>query len=586
MEPTETRPHASKRRRTGDPEPQTDGNVWALLPEEAAMAVLSYCEPADLGRLSAVDWRLRRLAIDERLWKGIYETAFPPCGSRCIAALGASVAGLDIAALVNRGMDIMFDASKTTAGCALPLPEPVVRLGCPWGFRSPSEQCQHHWPDVIAARGYRWAYAVAIVSRPRFFGPHLDGSAPCLVGRSVWCGATHRGDLADTRFNALGAHGYGTANHGQFLPSSHTTDYTIKARAISGHWSHGVADGRAVAWCALMGGVHDTSRIEPRDQCVGFYQGDWCQGMPHGSGVLIAPDHDYPIRKCGGPSVVRCGPWRLGSAHVGNRAWGVVASEDRPNAGVGITGTDPSRLDIVRTADGRVAFLGDVRMWMPHSGQLMGRDGSVLYDGIVCTDKYDSESKGQAIFPDGRAAHLDMESYKLDGGVPIQRKTHGRAPITYKFYNGVMTAVKSDLGDPVISIAYPNGDRMNWYGGRRERATPVKFIYADGRALMPPLGWNMVSWCHPPRSSCSDAVGAEALLCDTPFASNDNYRNVLQIRAYLDHLVFWPRLAGPDDAAGCAAFLDHMAAHHGPSWVRCRAAVRLMLDLDGPTARE
>nr|UMO79136.1 F-box domain containing protein [Pandoravirus belohorizontensis] len=576
MEPTDTGPHASKRRRMGDPEPQTDGNVWALLPEEAAMGILSHCGPADLCRLSAVDWRLRRLAIDERLWRTIYETAFPPCDGGCIATLGASVASLDIAALVDRSLDLMFDAGEATAGCALPLPEPVIRLGDPRGARLSNEQCQHHWPDVVTARGYRWAYAVAIVSRPRLFGPHLDGSAPCLVGRSVWCGATHRGDLADTRFGALGAHGYATASGSQFVPSGHTIDHTIKARGISGHWSHGLADGRAVAWCALMGGVHDISRVEPRDQCVGFYQGDWCQGAPHGSGVLIAPDHKYPIRECGGPSVVRCGPWRLGSTHVGNRAWGVVASENRPGAGLGITVANPSRLDIVRTVDGRVAFLGQVRMWMPHSGQLMGGDGSVLYDSSASIGKYDNESTGRVLFPDGRVVHLVIAS----------RKSYGGASTTLKLYGGVPTAFEFGLGDPVISIVYPNGDRMNWYGGRIEPVTPIKFIYADGRALMPPLGWNMVSWCQPPRTSFSNTADAEALLCDTPFASTTEHHHILQMRAYLDDLVFWPRLAGPDDAAGCAAFLDHMAAHHGPTWIRCRAAVRLMLGLDGPTAQQ
>lgn len=127
---------------------------------------------------------------------------------------------------------------------------------------------------------------------------------------------------------------------------------------------------------------------------------------------------------------------------------------------------------------------------------------------------------------------------------------------------------------------------MNRHGGRAEPVTPIKFVYADGRALMPSLGWNMVPWCQPIWSSRSGAAGTEALLCDTPFVSNNEHHHTPQMRAYLDHLVFWPRLAGPDDAVECAAFLGHMAAHHGPAWVRYCAAVRLMLDLDGPTVRE
>ncbi|AVK75025.1 F-box domain containing protein [Pandoravirus quercus] len=541
--------HANKRRRTNDLVDlvAVDINVWGLLADEHAMAILSWCTPADLATLSAVDWRLRRLALDERLWKDIYDTAFPSCGRGCIATLGKSVAGLDIAALVDRGLDLMLDPTKTTTGCVLPLPESVSGLG---QIHNPALlSCHHHWPDVITARGYRWAYAVATVSRPRLFGPHLDGTPPRLVGRSCSLNTIYRGDLADGRRDTHVAHGYATADAIQFLPPGSTTDRTIVAHSPSGQWAHGRLAGRAVAWCS----PRDCDPRPPtdyRNQWVGFYQGPWAGGCPHGIGILIGPDYKYPQPSCHAPSVVGCG----------NREWSVVAHKDHPNAGVGTGGGMGDRgatMGVVRTVDGTVAFAGEVSRFQPVAGRLMAQDGMAVYDGDVCaTDR--KKRKGRLFFVDGRTIDLAGWGGELNRGTPPE----------FKYGRGAAT----------ILVTYVNGDMVRWYGNP---ASLIEFVCADGRVYQPPLGWDTAA-CRSSSSHADSSArdqSARLLIQNTPFALPKG-RDILLAHDHIRDLVFWPRLASSDDSLAYAAFLDHMAVHHGPLWVRCRAAVRLLWGLD------
>lgn len=559
MDSADADTHANKRRRIDDP---TDGApahgvaVWDLLADEDALAVLSHCAPADIGRVSAVNWRLRCLALDERLWKTLYDAIFPVCGKFCIAHVGRSVAGLDLEALVDRGLDLMLDPTKTTEGCALPLPEEVAALGD--DDYVVGRGCRRHWPDVVAARGYRWAYAVAAVGRPRFFGPHLDGSPPSLIGRSCSLGATYRGDLVDIRGDdecvTYVAHGYATADAVCFVPWGSSTDHAIVARGASGQWAHGILEGRAVAWCRPA-----QRSLRPqtdyRDQCVGFYRGPWVNGCPHGDGILIGPDYLYPQVACHAPSVVRSGTWRGGLPGHATRAWSVVSAKDSACAGVGTLATsrDAPKTGIVRTAKGDVAFVGEVGEWRPAVGRLMARDGGPTYDGDVCIEH--GGHKGRLTLADGRTIDLDEQRDDPDKAVSPEPESDHH-------------------GMPAVVVTYPNGDRVRW---RANAASPVAFIYADGRTCEPALGWD-TAVCSPSPTVCVDTA-ARLLLDDTPFAAAQHHALFLA-HDPIEGLVFWPRTAQKSDAPVHAPFLDHMAAHHGPRWVQCRAAVRLLWGLD------
>lgn len=561
MDSTDTGARAHKRRRTDDSTDKTPPHavaVWDLLADEDALAVLSHCAPADLGRVSAVNWRLRCLALDERLWKALYDAAFPVCGTFCIAHVGRSVAGLDLAALVERGLDLMLDPTNATAGCALPLPEEAAALGD--DDYAVGRKCQRHWPDVVAARGYRWAYAVAAVGRPRFFGPHLDGSPPSLVGRSCSRGSAYRGDLVDIRDDderlAYVAHGYATADAVCFVPRGSSTGDAIVARGASGQWVRGVLEGHAVAWCRPA-----QRSLRPqtdyRDQCVGFYQGLWVDGCPHGNGVLIGPDYLYPQVACHAPSVVRSGAWYGGLPGHATRAWSVVSAEGSACAGVGTlaTSTDAPKTGIVRTAKGDVAFVGEVDEWRPAMGRLTSRDGDPTYDGDVCAEH--GGHKGRLTLADGRT--IDLDGRGDDPNMDV-------SPEPESDHHSV----------PAVVVAYPNGDRVRWRAGA---ASPVAFIYADGRTCEPALGWHTAACSLAPRVD----PAVRLLLDGTPFAAAQRHALFLAHDS-IEDLVFWPRTARPSDALVHALFLDHMAAHHGPRWVQCRAAVRLLWGLDGITA--
>ncbi|AGO82001.2 F-box domain containing protein [Pandoravirus dulcis] len=557
MEVITVEPPASKRRRTNAPI-GASASTWALLPEEAMTAILSHCGPADLGQLSAVDWRLRRLALDERLWKAIYETAFPPCGPKCIAALGASVAGMDIAALVDRGLDLMLDPAATAGGCALPLPDTVARLG---DFDNLALRgCRHHWPDVVAARGYRWAYATAVTVRPRFFGPRLDGSPPCLVGRTPRSNTTYRGDVVDTCDGAHIPHGYGTSNFGVYYHpyDSDMIPRRIHTRGASGQWEDGKPHGRAVAWCDPCDDGMKPHAARLIDRCVGFYQGHWAMGHPHGAGVLIGHGHGPPSSRRVIPSLVRSGPWFYGKPARGTRAWGVVATaKDRPTAGIGAS--DP--LDrsvvapgIVRAADGRVAFVGRLGDdGKPSVGRLLDQHGALAYGGDVRAHR--TGSPGRLFLPDG--CRVDLCGWRGQFGTIPMGTDAAEMP-------------RHDRHEIMVVVTYPGGDVMRWRGNP---ARPAEFVYADGRACRPPLGWVVGDWCQ------AATPPARLLLQDTPFA-RDLRDDILTASSYIQRCVFWPRIAEPDDALAYAGFLDHMARCHGPQWVRCRAAVRLLWSLD------
>lgn len=526
--------------------------VWDLLADEHVFYVLRHLRADDLMRVSAVNWRLRHIAFDERLWKALYTVAFPPCPTRCLATVGESVAGVCMFDAVDKGIEHMLDPAWAATGCAVELPQSVCALG---DTDVPSSTCPHHWPDVISARGYRWAYAVAAVDRPRLFGPHLDGSPACLVGRSQ----AYRGDLKPWMWDPIGD-GYATCDGMNLSPWERQWE-SIHARCISGRFSHGAPAGRVVAWCNR---ADRSVKEDTRNSCVGFYQGDMTGGGPDGLGVLVGPTNG------GAPSVIRCGPWRDGSPDTGNHAWSVVGRGQEPKvAGIGYCIRDIGTSGVARTAKGKVAFVGTVESWRPVAGRFLSNNGTVTYEGCAHT---------------ARAA-VDNNSSTNGGGQRIRRSTlfmgDGRVVGLVGWrgaWDGGPTPKSRQIsGLPTITVTYPNGDRMHWHGNP---ALPTEFVFADGRVCKPALGWNQAAYCAGTgrAENAKPRPRTQLLIQDTPFALPSEHPALSH--EYIDSVVFWPRLSAATDARPYACFMDHMAACHGPLWARCRAAACLLWGLD------
>nr|UDO47487.1 F-box domain protein [Pandoravirus massiliensis] len=540
---------------------------WDRLADEHVFCLLRHLGAGDLMRVSMVDRRFRCIALDECLWKALYIAAFPPCPTRCLATAGESVVGVDIAAIVNAGMDRMLDPTWAATECVIELPLAVRALGDMDSV--PLATCPHHWPDVLYARGYRWAYAVAMVDSPRLFGPHLDGSPACLVGRSQgW-----RGDLTKWPCGPMG-HGFATVD--SMNPCSWKRQWDpVRLQSVSGQFSHGRPAGRVVAWCHRV----QSARCNERDWCTGFYQGTMTGAGPHGVGVLIGPTKGSAGRTQFGHnrvlSVIRCGAWQDGRPVAGNRTWSVLGHREQAQAaGIGYCTGDTENSGIVRTFNGKVAFLGTVKSWEVVTGRFMSGDATVVYEGcariaLAADDDGDinnaiknrQRTRCSTLFiRDGRVADLAGWRGAWDGGSAPQSR--------------------QDAGPPTVIMTYANGDRMHWRGNP---ASPAEFVFADGRRLCrPPLGWNLVAHCAPTTLSggAEPRARTRLLIQDTPFALPAGHAALSH--EYVDGVVFWPRLSTADDARLYVDFMDHMAACHGPQWVRCRAAVRLLWGLDGP----
>lgn len=541
------------------------GASWSSLPDEIALGVMRWCSARDLGNISLVDHRCRRVALDESLWEALYSRAFPPCpvvpddapslsgnvtdddeadskhaddwdweasSPLCLTRLGKALAQYDIPAVVTRELDRLADPSSVVDGIMPRLPAPLC-AAANMGRRI--DACPHHWPSVIAARGYRWAFAVACVDRPRLFGPHLDGSPlqriGCVTLETAMGKERYRGDLArqgtaggrsaveDTdRERSAGAyksrqedaqladvrHGYG---HVRYRWKQHPD----VVHWIAGRWVAG--DRTGVGFGYGHGGFCQYSG-------VGTWAANATVSLRYGPAELLECGHETLCSISVRSSRVRS--WRvlrgrhgLAQAAIGNRSGGNGDGVD--------FGSDAN--GIVRGADGAILFQGRVGI-RPEEGRLFSRSGTLLYEGAMTTARTDTS--GTVYVGDGRTMRIDLH--------------HG-----------------------ALTVHYVNGDRATW---NRTTMRLASFTWSDGSSVQAPHGWNIVF--GPMRLVVAQAALQETVLRFTSWP--DIQRDCDTIASAL----FWPRVGLSTSPAVSTAFLDLMARRHGPAWARCRDAVSIL----------
>ncbi|AGO85088.1 F-box domain containing protein [Pandoravirus salinus] len=512
--------------------------MWASLPDEIALTILAWCSAADLGRLSTVDRRLRRLALDESLWKAIYERAFPPCldddSTVCLYRLGLGIDTMAICREVDGALDRLLDPDVPTAG---PEPDLSSLLWALGSVGNRAAQCPHWWPTIFIVRGYRWAFAVAATEVPRFFGPHIDASPATLVGRvTLRWGKRYRGDLERSR-RRFKPHGHGIVK----MTVGNGADGSDQVEWVAARWEHGAYTDEVAA--SYVGHAYPTLRAFPSDARAGFGCGR------RGSRTFIhngAPSGSVGRHTA---SVVRSGPWRHGLPMPGGRMWTTVGDTFAPSSAAGIGcvfSKDAHGRGIVRDKDGRAVFVGDIVNG--HDlvrGQLFSGTGAVLYDGDI-PKALRPTGQGRIRLADGRVLYVAMD--------PENRQTGDYRP-----------------RGPTIIAVYPNGDRATYYGDPPQIAT---FARADGRVDDPPAGWNMI--IHVTEVTTPDSVQALWPLLQNTVLRVSNMDDILRWRDAITDGLFWPRSLSASDRTESLAFLDYMAARHGARWARCRAAVRVL----------
>lgn len=577
-----SRPTAADARVFADPTP--------CLPDEILWLVLSLCDAQTLCAAGRADHRTRRVAMDGRLWKRLYEKAFPPCATgSCLARLGAIATHLDAdpTATAEALIDRLLDASNEALD-----PDPHRHLGS-WSdlvIAEPSSlrSCLHHWPEVMEACGHRWAYAVSVAAagRPRHFG--LAPAVPLrLVGAVAMppCDkkgpdAAYRGDLVPgTGAGRFVPSGYGTAT-GPLLRTGQDLHSPL-VRCASGRWKNGTPCGRIAAWSDVdpsrpgrSASRHSIGDIH--DQCGaldGFYSGHWGPSGPHGAGVLF------------GRRRVGVGEWASGVLKTG-RSWCLVPYVDAPlprtertfwsiadfergwsttrpdpppirgashrPTGIGWRGASHRADGIIRGPSGRVAFSGVLCDGWPLHGRLFDAGGRTVYEGAF---HHGVVSHGRLAIRDGLTAYSERWDRSVEGG----------------------DLLLSESGFVVRFEATGDQFRMRHEGDpSTDSPLPiVSFIYGDGRAVpQPPLGWEVISVPPlPDPAKTADIRGqspGDAVLCETCLPGGRSRLLTAEAReALVPSVFFWPRSAAALD------FVDYMAVHH-PGWDRCRAAVRAL----------
>ncbi|BCU02809.1 F-box domain containing protein [Pandoravirus japonicus] len=178
-------PHA---RRTEEVPPRSARDA---LPDEVICLVLEACAQRDIGALAQTCRRMRRLCMDDTLWRCVYLCDFPPCRDVCLWVLGNEVDRLPVSLLdhvrhwLGRALDRDDDLSAV---------DPVdarVAQGIEHLTGASVEgvsRCVHHWPAVIQSRGHRWACASMVAlddgmaTRRRFHANYTSGAPGVIVG--------------------------------------------------------------------------------------------------------------------------------------------------------------------------------------------------------------------------------------------------------------------------------------------------------------------------------------------------------------------------------------------------------------------
>lgn len=191
------------------------------LADETVLHILRYLPAQSVGSMACVSSRLHRLAMDESIWRSLYDALCPPCldSSVCMAHKGQ---GLDSAPW-SSGSGAHAADPRWAQLVAHPYPShplyPILRHGSrnreahlQRFVNTPAFACPHHCPSITGARGFRWAYASQCVP-PRSIdatGVRVGCGPVCPLGvtltHTVYRGEWHRDENVLDGLGMLASH--------------------------------------------------------------------------------------------------------------------------------------------------------------------------------------------------------------------------------------------------------------------------------------------------------------------------------------------------------------------------------------------
>lgn len=579
-------------------------SAWDALPDEVICLVLEACTQRDISTLAQTCRRMRRLCMDDALWRRVYLRDFPPCREACLWLLGNEVDRLPVSLLdhVQRRLGRVLDRDDDLSALD-PVDARVAQSieHLTGGSVEGVSRCVHHWPAVIQARGYRWACASMValdgggaVTRRPFHANYAPGASGAIVGSCAvqaphtydskgrgdreddWTDdgaiypAAYRGEVA-VRGGGFVAHGAGTLTS--------RADHRRQWMCRSGLWKHAKAH-RARGPCAWWQSVHG------RHDGAAFVHCSGADRVPHlvegfrvtmcNTGVLLMPSGDIAAVGCLSHAHADTDP-RKGATRLA-----LIACSGTPGRCQGTVTAMTTDLSLrvianhigskgcwtalcadgqglVRTPGRRVAFAGWLHRCCPQSGSAWSVDGHLLYDGLFEREETDSGT-----------------FYRSDGTTLACSWARARRDDLRAF-------------EPVTMV-HPDGATVVWREWRdvdgHMRPRVFDFFWApsgtDAAATERP--WPCSTWdvvVLPREPGALPEAPMCPLLADAgmPVAGSLCVPPIYEILA---DLAFWPR---PNGAGGkrphladTFAFVSRMAATR-PRWVRC---ARIVSALYGP----
>ncbi|AGO85055.1 F-box incomplete domain containing protein [Pandoravirus salinus] len=571
--------------------------VWDALSDEAVWCVLVVCAQRDICALAGTCHRMHRLCTDDALWRHIYRRDFPPCRGACLLTLGDEVSRSPLSPLdhAQRRLDRLLSQDGD-----LSAPDPLEV--CMWtvdrlttgAICDDVSHCVHHWPDVISARGHRWACAsmVPLASRSapqrRFYPVGATDAQGTIVGcckaRSASLydrecdndeedpyeseyAAPYRGEV-EIRNSRFIAHGMGTVsgNH--------------KSRGLpwvcrSGAWSHGRdhLQGPCASWQRAVGQPETVVFVHSSGRDV-LRHGDTRCDSVCGVGVLLSSDGAVAVGcLCHYDGDPQKGSTRLALiAHGADRAEPCTGSVTAMTTGASLrrvanylSGARRSKsidgTGLLRTPSQRVAFVGSFAKGEPHIGKTWDVDGRLLYAGSF---KYNALDHGTLYATDGRTLRGSWVRGWRDVDSPAYR-----IPATH------------------VTVSHPDGATVLWNnwmrvdGRTRPRVADFWWTSTPGDTTGVERPWPSADWdvfvLQPDRTQRTRAP-ARPLLAEAGLGVARS-THLLHADEITDDLAFWPR-PNPDDGPrphldDTLAFLARMVPTR-PRWVRCPSIVRAM----------
>lgn len=587
-----------RRRRTQEAAPSS---AWDALPDEAAWCILVLCSQREICALAATCRRMHRLCTDDALWRHVYLRDFPPCRHACLLVLGDAVLRSPLSPLdyARRRLDRLLDPDDD-----LSTPLDPVGVAAGWdverltvGVADAVARCVHHWPTVIAARGYRWACASMVpltsyrMPQRRFYPINAPDGCGTVVGRCVVTSGSIY-DHDDDKEEPYGSH-YTASYRGQveiqrhgFVPHGLGTISGHGATALpwtcrSGAWRHGqiVSEGPCAMWQWAAGRPDAAVFVHCR-------AGDRVRhteavGKPEcGVGVLLSSDGDVAIG-------CLCHP--RGDPREGTTRVALVARGERPDRRAGtvtvmttgaslrcvathLCSTMPRGIDgvgLLRAPLRKVVFAGSFADGEPHVGKTWDSDGRLLYDGSF---------KWGAPFKHGA----------LDCGVLYATDGTTLDGVWVCGWRDATTAARH-IPATRLTASHPDGATVVWKDWMRidgrVRPRVANFWWtpstagADFHAIERP--WPSADWdvfLLPPDPAPPLKAPVRPLLAEAGLAIAQSM-HFLHADEIVGDLAFWPR---PNPREGprphledTLAFVSRMAATR-PRWARCCRVVSAM----------